>query len=574
MGDMTDGATEMPETPAARLEALISGIYPPEQAAFLTEELGARMQAGPARDPRPLDQRDTVLITYGDSISTPGSAPLATLDAFLKGPAEGLFSAVHILPFYPYSSDDGFSVIDYRAVNPALGDWADVRAIADHHDLMADAVVNHISAESDWFAAFRRGEAPHVDYFTTCDPSEDLSAVTRPRATPLLTPVETDTGVKHVWTTFSADQIDLNYAEPKVVLEVVDLLLFYVSQGARMIRLDAIGFIWKEKGTTCMHLPQAHALIQAMRLVLDAAAPGTILITETNVPHKDNISYFGDGTNEAHMVYQFPLPPLVLHAFHTGDVGKLRGWLADLDPAPGDATFFNFLSSHDGVGVRPVEGILSTEDVAAMADRVRAGGGRVSMRSLPDGSESPYELNATYMDALAHPGDGDATRARRLMAAQTILVSVAGVPAVYVHSLLGTRNDLAGMEETGRARSINRKRLDLDTLGAELARADSLPAMTLAGHRNLLAARRARPGFAPKAAQQVLDLDPRVFSILRGTDAARTLVLVNVSDQPVTLPRPAEAAGLDSWTDPVDGTTVAAADTISLAPYGTLWLSA
>lgn len=135
----------------------------------------------------------------------------------------------------------------------------------------------------------------------------------------MLTEFDTKEGKKSYWTTFSTDQIDLNYQSIDLYKEILSILLYYTQNGARMIRLDAIGFLWKELGTTCMHLPQTHKVVQSFRKILDEAAPGTLIITETNVPHKENISYFGEGEKEAHMVYQFPLPPLVMFSILTGN---------------------------------------------------------------------------------------------------------------------------------------------------------------------------------------------------------------------------------------------------------------
>jgi sucrose phosphorylase len=298
-----------------------------------------------------LSERDAILITYADQIDEPGRPPLQTLADFMDTHLRGVVSGAHLLPFYPYSSDDGFSVIDYRQVNPRLGTWSDVRRLGQHFQLMFDAVINHISRQSDWFQAFLRSQDPHSHYFIVVAPETDLSMVVRPRALPLLAPVETVLGTKYVWTTFSDDQIDLNYANPQVLLEIVGLLLFYVAQGAQIIRLDAIAYLWKEIGTPCIHLPQAHRVVKLFRAVLDAVAPGVLLITETNVPHEENISYFGDllpetgGTDEAQMIYQFPLPPLVMHSVLSGKARVLSEWAASLETPSEQATFFNFTAS-------------------------------------------------------------------------------------------------------------------------------------------------------------------------------------------------------------------------------------
>jgi len=526
-----------------------------------------------------VDERDVMLITYGDSIRSGDRAPLAVLDDFLRTHVADVIGNVHILPCFPWTSDDGFSVVDYRTIDPQLGDWDDIARLAGGFGLMFDAVINHISQESAWFRNFLDGDPKYARYVHVCDPSRDYSSVTRPRALPLLTPVETTAGEKHVWTTFSDDQIDLNYVDPDVLMEILDLLLFYAARGARFIRLDAVGFLWKRLGTTCMHLPETHAVIQVMRQILDAAAPGVMLITETNVPHADNISYFGDGTNEAHLVYQFPLPPLTLHAFQTGKATTLSDWAASLAPPSPGTAFFNFLSSHDGIGVRPVEGILTGEEVARMAARVEAHGGRVSLRTLPDGGTAPYELNITYLDAIAAPEDDDETRAGKFLAAQTVLLSVISVPGIYIHSLLGSRNDAVGLAETGRNRSINREKLELTAVERDLADPASLRARVLAGHRRLLAARRTRPAFHPNAAQRVVGLDDRIFSLVREGGDDRVWVAVNVSDAAVTLAPERAVLGFDPAARLVDlignadvGSRGGAVE-LTLPPHSAVWLA-
>src|SRR5215211_1459053 len=298
-----------------------------------------------------LSERDSVLITYADQIREPDTFPLQTLTRFCEQSISGLVNSVHLLPFYPYSSDDGFSVIDYRAVNPEFGTWEHISQLSQTFRLMFDAVINHASVQHEWFQAFLRNESAYREYFVTVEGNPDLSQVVRPRALPLLTIFETSSGPKRVWTTFSADQVDLNFKNPDVLLQIIDTLLFYVSYEAQLIRLDAIAYLWKEVGTSCIHLPQTHRIIRLFRAVLDLVAPHVLLITETNVPHQDNISYFGNGSDEAQMVYNFALPPLVLHTLYTGNSRILSQWAAALTLPSSQTTFFNFLASHDGIGI-------------------------------------------------------------------------------------------------------------------------------------------------------------------------------------------------------------------------------
>jgi sucrose phosphorylase len=518
----------------------------------------------------PISERDVMLIAYGDHVRRPEEAPLRTLHRLLRQLNLPLTS-VHILPFYPYSSDDGFSVIDYYAIDPALGTWEDVRRLSADYRLMFDAVFNHISAKSEWFQAFLRQEAPYTDYFVTLPEGTDVSMVTRPRTHPLLTPFETANGVKYVWTTFSDDQIDLNAANPAVVIELLKALRFYVEQGAQYIRLDAIAFLWKKVGTTSIHLPETHLIIQLMRDVLDVIAPDTILITETNVPHVENLSYFGDGTNEAQMVYNFALPPLIYHTMHTSDAAHLTQWAKTIRRVSDRTTFFNFTASHDGIGVRPVQDILSADEIAALVQRTRDHGGQVSMKNNSDGTQSPYELNITYFDAITAPSVTESqpeVAVKRFIVSQAIMLAMIGVPGIYFHSLFGSRNDLAGVQATGRARSINREKLNADTLLHELATRTSLRSAVFSNYVRLLEIRTTEPAFHPLGGQSVLELHPAVFALERTNPAGdrRVIALHNVSGDTVTVTLPDSGQRRDL----ISGQAVSGS--AQLAPYQVMWL--
>jgi len=542
-----------------------------EKTVALVEDYGPRI---PRLRKTSWDQRDTVLITYGDQVNEEGHPPLATLRQFLASAGlDELIGTVHVLPFFPYSSDDGFSVIDYRTVDPALGGWPNVRDLGKRFDLMFDLVINHVSRRSRWFERYAAGREPYVRYFIEADPQIDLSKVTRPRSLPLLTPVETSRGRRHLWTTFSDDQIDLNFADPDVLVEMIDVLLFYLEQGARIIRLDAIAYLWKRPGTSCIHLPQTHTVVKLMRELVDAVAPGAILLTETNVPHEENVSYFGDG-DEAQMIYQFSLAPLLLDALLSGDATLLVRWLAGLEPTPPGTTVLNFTASHDGVGVRPLEGIMPAARFDRLIEAVKARGGHVSTKRNLDGSESPYELNVTYFDALGEPGGHDtALHVRRFLASQAIMLSLQGIPGIYFHSLVGTRNDTAGAERTGRARSINRRKFDLAELQTALQATDCAPAMVLAGYRRLLAARIAQPAFHPDAAQEVVRLDhPSLVGFLRKDLDGKQAILVlgNLGPQPQSVDV-RTLLGTTPKADLLTGQPVG--DRVDLDPYQVAWIA-
>lgn len=557
-----------------RIQQLLFDIYAPDTAQTTYEALmkyleDAQTQSSIQVDSAALyDESDVILITYGDTLNATGQAPLQTLRTFANAHLRELFSGIHILPFYPYSSDDGFSVIDFMAVNPQLGDWEDVTQLGENFKLMFDAVFNHMSAQSEWFQKFLANDPLYSGFFRVESPDVDLSAVVRPRVSPVLTPfTRSDGSVVHVWTTFSADQIDLNVETPETLLRLLEILLFYVEQGARLIRLDAIAFLWKVPGTSCVHLPQTHAVIQLMRAVLDVVAPHVILITETNVPHKENISYWGDGTDEAQMVYNFTLPPLLFYSLTVGDSVKLREWVNTLQTPSERTTFFNFTASHDGIGVRPVEGILEPAELQSLIDLVEARGGRVSYRKQPDGSQTPYELNITYVDAIIPPDAPQEEQVARFMLSQGVMLALAGVPAVYIHSLLGSRNDLAGMAQTGHNRTINRAKLQLDALLPELNAPHSLRHQIFAAYAHLLKIRRDQPAFHPNAPQSALDVgNPAVFALQRGEGDGQILAVYNFSGQPQTVTQP--LSGLDV----ISGTVWQQQTT--LAPYQMAWLKA
>jgi sucrose phosphorylase len=523
------------------------------------------------------DEKDSVLIAYGDSVQFPGMTPLASLKRFLDRRLNGVFSLVHILPFFPYSSDDGFSVSDFRAVNSQLGDWEDIAALGENFSLLFDLVLNHMSREHLWFVQFVHDEGPGRDYVIEVSPQENLSMVVRPRSSPLLSGVRTPRGMLHVWATFSNDQIDLNYANPEVLLEFIDVLLEYIRRGARAVRLDAVAFLWKQVGTSCIHLPQTHEVIKLFRTLVDLLEPGAILLTETNVPHAENISYF-DGGDEANMVYQFSLPPLILHAIMRQTTEYLVPWARSLEQEklPQGCTYLNFTASHDGVGLRPLEGLVPDEELNILLDMMRKRGGYVSMRSTTEGRDRPYELNISYFDAFAAEDDEvDPWRIARFMLSQTLPLSFRGIPAVYFNALGATPNDPLGVERTGMTRSINRRKWD----GAELERLIDLP-LTDAGqvfpeYIRRLRIRRGIKAFHPDAPQRVLDMPEGIFALERVSldGEQRIYAIHNMTGELVTLEISALGDATTRWFDALHQ-IVPDIDNeeLRLRPYQSVWL--
>ena len=521
-------------------------------------------------------ERDIVLITYADQVQAPGQTPLQTQRSFLLDHGlEQLIRCVHLLPFCPYTSDDGFSVVDYLAVDPESGTWDDIAVLGSSFDLMFDLVLNHASQQHEWFQRYLQGDAEYEDFFIDQDPAIDLSQVVRPRSLPLLTQFESSSGIRNVWTTFSADQVDLNYANPRVMRLMLETLVEYARRGSRIIRLDAIAFLWKQIGTDCIHLPQTHAAVKLMRHVLDQVVPGTLVLTETNVPHRENVSYFGGGDDEAHMVYQFSLPPLLLDAIHNADTSVLRDWLSTVKPPSESTTFFNFTASHDGIGLRPLEGIVAQERVEKLASIVRSHGGRVSTRRQSDGTDSPYELNITYLEAVADSSVVEPPEhSRCFLATQAIMLSLPGMPAVYFHSLVGSPNDHEAVEISGQNRRINRHKYERKDLEAVLADPEGLQRRVFDGFQRLLLVRIAQPAFHPKASMQVLPLpgDGLIGFVRQAPSGERLAVVANLTHQSRTV-----EPGLVDETLVYDELALERLwnnDGISLRPFQVRWLTA
>ncbi|MCG7572020.1 alpha-amylase family glycosyl hydrolase [Phaeobacter sp. CNT1-3] len=570
----------------AKLIDLITQIYPDLDAGALKDQIRAAFWPEEEAQPRKRarrpgnnqwSERDALIITYGNSIQDSAHKPLDLLHDFLLRRLKGVVNSVHILPFFPFTSDDGFAVTDFYAVNAQLGDWPDINRIAGDFQLMSDLVLNHVSSQGTWFNAYLQDQAPYNRFFFEASPDDDLDAVVRPRTTPLLQEVETSNGPRHVWCTFSHDQIDLDFRNPEVLLEFLRIIRLHVDNGVRIIRLDAVAFLWKEVGTPSIHMDQTHAVVKLMRLLCDFAAEKIILLTETNVPKAENMSYFGD-RDEAHMIYNFPLPPLVLHAVQSGSAERLRKWQSGMPPAPMGCAYLNFTASHDGIGMRPVEGILPHEEQAKMIDAVRHVGGLVSMRALPGGGEAPYEINTTFYEATRRTFDGeDAHHFDRFLCSQTIPMSLEGIPAFYIHSLLATPNDLASVVRRGMNRAINRHNWHYPDLNAHLDDPTSVHARVLSALSDRLRIRKAQPAFHPNATQFTLPLDDQVFGVWRQSlDRHQSIfALHNVSPEVVEIPHLSMNLIEDEvWIDLLSGEPVdMARDALTLAPYQCRWIT-
>ena len=555
------------------------GIY--DIVDDLIDAIGASVapaQSGSAHPAELWSQRDVALITYGDSIVDGSSKPLKVLRDFCEAWLGSCITWVHILPFFPWTSDDGFSVLDYSSVNQALGDWNDISDIATDYRLMADLVLNHCSSRSAWFENFKQGIDPGRGYFFTKEPAFDVSRVVRPRTTDLTMPVATSDGDQQVWCTFSHDQVDFDFSNPDVLLEFIRIIRLYLNQGVRIFRLDAIAFTWKRSGTTCINLPEAHDLVRLLRALIEWVHPDAIIITETNVPNIENLAYFGQ-RDEAHCIYNFALPPLLIHTLVEADSSRITRWLMSMPPAILGTTYFNFLASHDGVGLRPVEGLLSEGELDSMIDQLQENGALLSWREHADGTRTVYEVNVSLFDAFKQSGETVDRTLDRMILAHAILLGLEGVPAIYLHSFLATSNDLSRVENTGHNRAINRHQWALDELTGLLNDAKSQHARCLRAIKQLIDMRQRQPAFHPNATQFTLNCGRSIFGFWRQSpDRAQSIFcLYNVTPTHTTIAAASlNLVGSDSWRDLVSGETVdlfSEDPTIELAPYQAVWLT-
>lgn len=559
------------ETITDLIDKIYAGTFPEATFARLLTDIAAAREAIKLPRKAHWDEQDVVLITYADQFREADKPTLSTFSRFYQQHLQSTFPLVHLLPFFPWSSDDGFSVIDYHQVDPLCGDWQDIARLHQETRLMFDFVCNHMSAHSAWFSHFLAQDPGWDDFFISMPPATDLSAVTRPRTSPLLTPFKMADGeTRFIWTTFSADQIDLNFANPEVLLRMVNVLLDYLKRGADYVRLDAVGYMWKTPGTRCIHLEKTHQLVKLFRAIADQVAPGTVIITETNVPHQDNISYLGNGHDEAQMVYQFSLPPLVLHAIHTGSARALRQWASALDLSSNDTTFFNFLASHDGIGLNPARGILSEVEIVALVRDLALEGALVSYKNNPDGTTSPYEINVTYLDALNREDDDDATRLKRFLLAHAILLVFPGVPAIYIQSILGGRNHYDGVRAAGHNRAINRQKYDLQQIEGDLAGGNWLRQQVYTRLGQLIQLRRRQPAFHPDNPMTLYESENAVLVLRRHQPESGDglLCVFNLSGRSVETQLPVA----HTLQDVVSGEKIDGTQPVKLDAWQFMWL--
>ena len=524
------------------------------------------------------DSSSVVLITYPDSIYRKDESTLKTLTEFVKNRLGGLSSVIHVLPFLPSTSDGGFAVSNHEKIDDTFGNWNDLKDLSSKHKIMADLVLNHVSSSHPWVHQFIKSEDPGPSYIVSPSETNVWENVIRPRNTSLFTNINTKQGFKSVWTTFGPDQIDVDWRNPHIFLEFLKLLVRYITNGADWIRLDAIAFIWKEPYTTCLHLDPVHSIVKLLNKCLKIIKPSAVLITETNVPEKENLSYLIEG-NEANLAYNFTLPPLLLEAIYTGKTDLLKSWLSTWKELPRHTSLLNFTSSHDGIGLRALEGIMDDQRIHNLLVESEKRGGLVSHRRLSNGDDQPYELNISWWSAMSNEGsDNTVFQFERFLLSQLFTLSIKGVPAFYLPSVLASPNDIDSFRKTGQRRDLNREKFEANQLLDVLKNFDSPASKNISYLTHIVKVRSRLKAFHPEASMKCISTNIANCIILqRGLDEDSVYVICNMSskflsisplNQINSLELTPEKRLLDNITGSYFNT-----DTFNLNPYQVVWLT-
>ena len=522
------------------------------------------------------NQTDFFLITYADSIKKKNQKNLKTLNYFLNKYCTD-FNFIHILPFFPSSSDDGFAITDYKRIDNEHGDWEDLKKITSKFKVMIDLVINHCSSSNNLFQNFLNNNNPGVDYFIFKKKMfNGLSKVVRPRTSKLVKEIKTKMKKGYVWCTFSHDQVDFNFKNPKVLIYFLKIIKFYLDNGALALRLDAVAFLWKELGTNCINLPQTHSVVRLIRLLFESYSSNAILITETNIPSEENLSYFGNN-NEAHCIYNFSLAPLLIHSIISGNSFYLKRWSRSMPPAQIGNAYLNFLSTHDGIGMRPLEGIIPTEELNKFFNTLQRSGAFLSYRSFKN-EENVYEVNTTLLDAFSLTYQGkDNFKIRRFILAHEVLFSMEGIPAVYFQNLVGSNNDYRKFKKTKSYRSLNRKNWDFDILKKKLDSGTSINFKIYKQLLRLISIRKKQPAFHPNATQFTLQLSDDFFGIWRQSiDRSQSIFCIsNLTKYKKKFSlHDINLISTDKWFDLLKNRKISNIDSeVLLQPYQSIWIS-
>lgn len=614
-----------------RLKLALQAVYGDSSATIyekvvaIAEDFSKRRANSQGNGFKSLSQKDMALICYADHVVSTEFSPIQTLGKVLKeyGISDKL-PITHILPFYPWDTDRGFSVKDYYSVNPGYGTWEDIKELGTYTKLMFDFVANHASIEnplvqkaliSDHISpedSECKEYLPYKDFVISYTednkPSEeDLKQLSRPRNFPVLTKYrvvkndenrkvailgekkeeENVLGEGYVWTTFSRAklddgseetcQIDINYNNPNVFVESVKILLFYVEQSAKLVRLDAIGYIWKKIGSSSLHEPECHKILEALGSVLRIAAPEVITISEVNEPQVNAFTYIGNKEHpEADLAYQFSHFPLAVHAVLTEQSNFYQEWLKTISVF-GAHQFTTVLGSHDGIGMKPARGLLPEEELERLCKiLVEEHQGKPNFAVLPGGKKIIYEVCATPWCIINNPHTNENfdTQLQRYLAVTAMGLCIPGIPAIYWNGLFGMKNYLpeGGLDEN---RTVNREIFDYIALKDLLDNETSEIHRCFQAVKYLLATRAKEQAFHPhtKLTPVVNDSSQVVSCLLDyAAENSQILAVTNVAKQQCKITLDSKDLPTNtSWIDLLSGNQYTIPN-IELNAYQVCWL--
>ncbi len=520
-----------------------------------------------------ISEKTSLIISYGDSIYSRQKGSIKVFHSFFKKNLKKYFDSIHFLPFYPSSSDSGFAVKDHYKIENRLGNWSDIKQISKSNNIMADMVINHSSARGLWFKNFLKNKRPGKDYFLTVNSKFNISKVVRPRDHKLLKKINIFKKTDYLWRTFSPDQIDLNFKNPSVLLRFIKIMIHLINNGVTIFRLDAIAYLWKESGSSCINLKQTHEIIKLLRIITNLINIKTIIITETNLPEKENLSYFGNN-DEANWIYNFSLPPLLIHGFLFENSTYLNKWSKKLPTTKNGNSYLNFIASHDGIGIRPTEGIFNKKVLSKFIQRLKKNGSKFSFRKIQNKSKKIYEANITVINALKK-SDYDQKGVfflERYISAHAIMMSFEGIPAIYFNSLFGTSNDETKFVITGNNRDVNRYKWNLDNISKKLMNKKSKQSIIFNKLINLFAIRRKQKAFHPNALRYNINLGSKIFAFKRvSIDKKQTIVCItNLSS---TVQKIAFKKLYYDWKNIMGPKIEIEKNMLILKPFETIWLS-
>ena len=520
-----------------------------------------------------ISEKTSLVISYGDNIYSSQSSSMKIFQKFFQKNLEKLFDTIHFLPFYPSSSDSGFAVKDHYQIDKKIGNWSDLKKISKSKKIMADVVINHASARGLWFKNFLKRKKPGKDYFLTVNSKFNTSKVVRPRDHKLLKKIKIFEKNDYLWRTFSPDQIDLNFKNPSVLLRFIKIIIHLINNGVTIFRLDAIAYLWKQNGTKCINLSQTHEIIKLLRVVTSLLNVQTLIITETNLPEKENLSYFGKN-NEANWVYNFSLPPLLIHAFLFENSLYLNQWSRKLPSTKHGNCYLNFIASHDGIGIRPTEGLLNEKTLGSFLKRLKKNGSKFSYRKVQNKSKKVYEANITVFDAL-RKSDFDPKGLfflERYVSAHAIMVSFEGIPAVYFNSLFGKSNDEAKYIITGNNRDVNRYKWNFNNITTKLRDKKSKQSIFYRNIGALLKIKRKQKAFHPNASRFNINLGSKIFCFKRiSKDKKQSIICMTNLSSKIQTPNFKKIGGYSDLLN--SNLKFREGNSLILKPFQTVWLT-